>query len=344
MSIKLMTAVWDNKTGTLTKDETSYLVKLCDSAAENGTQVWPSRKVLVKKTRISESSQKRLDKSLTEKGYLEVISRERANGSRTSNEYRINANKLLFDAGMELLTEEEMGGISQTPPPVRLTPPPVSVTAPPGQADRPYKHPFKQEVKQKENKEKKNAASLRSKIAVSLIAEIFEYWQRVMNHPGAKLDDSRIRVITKALKMYSTEDVKKAIDGCASSEWHMNSKQDNLGLILRNAEKIEGFIARLDVPAKGNSLADEVKAYVNTAPRMHKTEEESKREIERAMPQAKASPQHVSGLMETIHKSLGKPNMETRNVRNHSRGVIPTVEQRHRDSSEDVISPRSAQA
>lgn len=144
MSIKLMTAVWENKTGNLTKDETSYLVKLCDSAADNGTQVWPSRKVLVQKTRISESTQKRLDKSLTEKGYLEVISRERPNGSRTSNEYRINANKLLVDAGMEPLLEEDT-------PPVSVNPPPVSVNPPPGQCDRPYKQEIKQEVKQENN-------------------------------------------------------------------------------------------------------------------------------------------------------------------------------------------------
>ena len=98
----------------------------------------------------------------------------------------------------------------------------------------------------------------------------------------------------------------------------------------------ECWADELDVPAKKQSAEDQF-AHFNTQPRMHKTEEESKKEIERALPKETASPQHVSKLMESVRKDLGKQNMETRNVRNHSRGVVPTVEQRHRDGGEEFI-------
>jgi len=77
--------------------------------------------------------------------------------------------------------------------------------------------------------------------------EIFTYWQTAMNHPKAKLDQKRQRVIERALKDYSATDLKRAIDGCASSEFHMGvnpqkQKYDDISLILRDAQHIESFI------------------------------------------------------------------------------------------------------
>jgi hypothetical protein len=80
------------------------------------------------------------------------------------------------------------------------------------------------------------------------VRAVFSYWQQVMNKPKAKLDDVRRRKIKGALKSFSVAECQCAIDGCAQSVFHMgkndNGKRyDGIGLIFRNPEKIEQFIA-----------------------------------------------------------------------------------------------------
>ena len=81
------------------------------------------------------------------------------------------------------------------------------------------------------------------------VVEVFEHWKIVMGHPMAKLDDKRKRLITMAMKIgYTTDSLCAAIDGCAKSSYHMgqnerSAKYDSLDLILRNADKIDSFIA-----------------------------------------------------------------------------------------------------
>lgn len=92
-----------------------------------------------------------------------------------------------------------------------------------------------------------------NKTHVDLVAEVFDHWRVKMSSPRSKLDDKRKRLITNALKNYSTEDLKQAIDGCAASPFHMGQndrkeKYNGLDLILRNADKIDGFIAKALTP------------------------------------------------------------------------------------------------
>lgn len=81
------------------------------------------------------------------------------------------------------------------------------------------------------------------------IADVFAYWQQRMNSPRSALDDKRKRLIAKALGMgYGPGDLKRAIYGCSLSAFHMGENDkgtayNGLDLILRNAEKIDGFIA-----------------------------------------------------------------------------------------------------
>ncbi len=81
------------------------------------------------------------------------------------------------------------------------------------------------------------------------VQAIFSYWQHVMNHPNAKLDKKRRTKIETALKNYSVDDLKKAIDGCANTPFNMGSndrfqKYDGIDLIFRDAEHIESFITK----------------------------------------------------------------------------------------------------
>lgn len=92
--------------------------------------------------------------------------------------------------------------------------------------------------------------------------EIFEHWKSVMNHPLAKFDNKRQKVINTALKLgFSVEELKQAINGCANSDWHMGKNErkrrfDDISLVLRNAEKIESFIALAVNPRPRENIID----------------------------------------------------------------------------------------
>ncbi|MBD9359473.1 helix-turn-helix domain-containing protein [Methylomonas fluvii] len=107
-------------------------------------------------------------------------------------------------------------------------------------------------------------------IQVDPVSDVFNYWQKTMNHPGAVLDDKRKLVITKALKNYTPERLKAAINGCAKSAWHMGQNKDgkvydSLGLIFRNADKTEGFIQDSTITPKtgANSYANKYQQSTN---------------------------------------------------------------------------------
>ena len=129
-------------------------------------------------------------------------------------------------------------GYTQTPSPGHTDPP---ITLNKG---------IEQRIKKNKTKEKKVPSQVRP---------IFEHWQKVMNHPRAKLDDKRRRKIKSALANYSAQDVIKAIDGCKSSSWHQENGVDDLELVLRDAEHIEKFIRNAnsgDMPDPTKALQD----------------------------------------------------------------------------------------
>lgn len=115
------------------------------------------------------------------------------------------------------------------------------------------------ERKGKERKGREDAASKQAGLSLGLVvvddiakrdvvAEIFDYWKKIMLSPGSVLDDKRKKLIKSALKMgYSPADLCKAIRGCSKSPFHMGqnaqkTKQNHLGLIFRSAEYVDKFI------------------------------------------------------------------------------------------------------
>jgi hypothetical protein len=79
-------------------------------------------------------------------------------------------------------------------------------------------------------------------------SSVFEHWKEVHNHPRAKLDDKRRAIIRRALKSYSVEDLKLAIEGCKKSGFHQGKNDsgvvyDSIHLILRDGDKIDNFIS-----------------------------------------------------------------------------------------------------
>lgn len=89
-------------------------------------------------------------------------------------------------------------------------------------------------------------------MATKQVQAIFDYWVETVrtSSKGLKprLDSKRENRIVQALKLYTPEELKLAIDGVLKSDFHMGNnnrgkKYDDIELILRNAENIEKFAA-----------------------------------------------------------------------------------------------------
>jgi hypothetical protein len=70
---------------------------------------------------------------------------------------------------------------------------------------------------------------------------VLEYYLTI--HPLRKRDErSAKRYIGVALKTFSVEDLKRAIDGNATDPWHREKRKHELSYVFRNIEKISAFI------------------------------------------------------------------------------------------------------
>lgn len=85
------------------------------------------------------------------------------------------------------------------------------------------------------------------RISSADVQTVFEYWQTVMEKPRAKLDSKRAKRIQWALKTYSMDACRTAIDGCRRSVWHMGQNDrmtvfNDITLIFRDADHVERFL------------------------------------------------------------------------------------------------------
>ena len=113
--------------------------------------------------------------------------------------------------------------------------------------EAPLKGLGSQEQEQEQEQDQEQKKTPVEQTPLDPVRTIFEYWQKVMESPGSKLDEKRRRVIVKALKDYSPADVCRAIRGCAKTPHNMGmndskTKYNALGLILRSADHIDRFI------------------------------------------------------------------------------------------------------
>lgn len=89
--------------------------------------------------------------------------------------------------------------------------------------------------------------------------KIFQYWQQVMKHPQAKLDNKRKKKIKEAFELgYSIDEIRQAIDGCAKTPHNMGQNDrcqiyDDIELILRDSAHIERFMSNANTKATNAS-------------------------------------------------------------------------------------------
>jgi hypothetical protein len=86
---------------------------------------------------------------------------------------------------------------------------------------------------------------------------IFEHWQKVHEHPDAKLTEDRRRLIVKALKDYTEAQLCEALAGYRNSPHHMGNnerqtKYDGIELLLRDAKRIDAGLQFARSPPVAN--------------------------------------------------------------------------------------------
>lgn len=95
------------------------------------------------------------------------------------------------------------------------------------------------------------------------VASIFTHWCAVMGKPRAKLTaDRRTKVEARLREGFTEEDIKRGVDGCKKSSWHMGDNPsgrpyNDLAHICKGGSTLEGF---MEAVGAQSGLDDELDA------------------------------------------------------------------------------------
>ena len=117
MSVRALTWAFDQP---ISGNEKVVLLCLADHFSDETSQCWPSISRLIQRSHVSKSTVLRCISLLEKDGYITVENRTRENGSKTSNLYKLN-----FDR----VSQEVSGGVNLKPPPSVTVDTTPSVTA-----------------------------------------------------------------------------------------------------------------------------------------------------------------------------------------------------------------------
>lgn len=87
------------------------------------------------------------------------------------------------------------------------------------------------------------------------VLRVFEHWKLTHNHPRARLDDKRMKLVRKALEKYTEGDLCQAISGYKNSPHHMGQNEratvyDDIELMLKDAKHIDAGMKFFDQPPR----------------------------------------------------------------------------------------------
>ena len=100
-------------------------------------------------------------------------------------------------------------------------------------------------------------------IAKEDVFKIFSHWQRTLEHPQARLDNSREKWIRGALRMgYSVEECCQAITGCSLTQHNIGKndrgeRYDGFHIIFKSADQIDRFMQNALSPPQPLGKADQ---------------------------------------------------------------------------------------
>lgn len=92
-----------------------------------------------------------------------------------------------------------------------------------------------------------NVAAVKRQVTREAVIEVFLHWQVRMGYEQARLTSDRATKIQARFRDgYTIDDLKRAIDGCASSPFHSGENErsqryDDISLIMRNGSNVERF-------------------------------------------------------------------------------------------------------
>lgn len=195
------------------------LLKLADNANDEGW-CWPAQSTLARHTSLTRETVNRHISKLESAGLL-TIKRRTQESVNLPNHYRLNLRGVV--------TEDHIG------------------------CDRRSQGVVTEDHT---NRQKANVIEPSERICGSA-REIFDYWRKVMKKPKARFGaDQRTKIQARIDEGWSAEDLRLAIDGCKSSDWHMGGnpggkRYDSIDLIFRNSGKVQQFIDLNDSGARG---------------------------------------------------------------------------------------------
>ncbi len=82
---------------------------------------------------------------------------------------------------------------------------------------------------------------------IALASDLVAYWKKAVGKPKARTTAGRVQKVRARLdEGYSAEDIRRAIDGCATTPFNMGENDsakeyNDITLICRNGEKLEAF-------------------------------------------------------------------------------------------------------
>lgn len=244
MSNKAINWAWDVRVSSGAKLVLVYLANCANT--KQGETCFPGIDRIADKCCLSRRSAISHIKEVTELNIVFKIKRYNKQGHRTSNAYQIN---LEYQPSLSANTAPSLSA-NLTP---RDDKPKCKFRTPKCKSRTLLYIETKEETKDI------------CKVATSSIKNIFEHWQKTMNHPNAKLDGKRKSIIKKAIELgYSEDELKMVIEGCAKTPWNMGdndsgTKYDDIELILRDAKHIERFMDNYKNPpnSKSTSVAND---------------------------------------------------------------------------------------
>ncbi len=214
--------------------ELLVLLSLADYANEKAL-CWPSQQTLMTKSRMkSKTTLNKKLRSLQEQGLINWQRRPKAGGGSSSNLYQL----LCMPQ-----SESTDNGLSESP----VSTPESPIYEPPESTDNELSFITEPVINKNQSVIEPSEPCSESPES-DVVQEIFTYWQQRLNHPQAKLADTRRKKIRAALAMgYSVNDLKTAIFGCSVTPFNMGEndrgqKYDGLNIILKDADNIDRFI------------------------------------------------------------------------------------------------------
>ena len=106
-----------------------------------------------------------------------------------------------------------------------------------------------------------NINTMKREIKENDVQRVFDAWREHLNHPNAKLDEKRKKVISARLKDFTADELCLVPAGAKMSAFHMGAndrrrKYDSIPLLFRDADQVEHFISLAPKPKAVREMSD----------------------------------------------------------------------------------------